>query len=66
MIRVAHVFTGQATAGGAAAMITGYTWGGTLGPLASGATLQAGGVTAMAATLSLLAVAAGAMALRVR
>lgn len=66
MVRVAHVFRGASTAGGAAAMITGYTWGGTLGPLASGAALQAGGVAAMAAALSLLALAAGGMALRLR
>ena len=32
MIRVAHEFAGRATAGGAAAIITGYTLGGTVGP----------------------------------
>jgi hypothetical protein len=64
MIRVAHAFEGQATAGGTAAMISGYTWGGTLGPLATGAALQAGGVAAMAALLCALAIAALAGALR--
>lgn len=55
IIQVAHAFQGQATAGATAAMITGYTWGGTLGPLASGATLEAGGLPALAALLLLLA-----------
>ncbi|MBK0394720.1 MFS transporter [Ramlibacter algicola] len=55
MIEVAHVFQGRATAGGAAAMITGYTVGGTLGPLASGAALQYGGIAGMAALLGTLA-----------
>lgn len=55
MVRVAHVFQGRATAGGAAAMITGYTVGGTAGPLASGAALQAGGAPGAAAVLGLLA-----------
>ena len=39
-------------------MITGYTWGGTLGPVASGSVLQAGGEPGLAALLSLLALAA--------
>ncbi|MBA2676745.1 hypothetical protein, partial [Ramlibacter sp.] len=58
IIRVAHVFTDRPTAGGTAAVITGYTAGGMLGPLASGATLDAGGVVALAALLSMLALAA--------
>ncbi len=58
MVQVAHAFAGRATAGGTAAMITGYTWGGTLGPLASGSVLQAGGAPGLALALSLLAVAA--------
>jgi MFS family permease len=58
IIQVAHAFQGQATAGATAAMITGYTWGGTLGPLASGATLEAGGLPALAALLLLLALGA--------
>jgi MFS family permease len=57
MVRVAHEFSGRATAGGAAAMITGYTVGGTVGPLASGTALQWGGVTGLAAVLSSLALA---------
>lgn len=58
MVQVAHAFAGRATAGGAAAMITGYTWGGTLGPVASGSALQAGGAPGLALVLALLAVAA--------
>lgn len=57
MIRVAHEFAGRATAGGAAAMITGYTLGGTVGPLASGSALQWGGVAGLAAVLGSLALA---------
>ena len=57
MVRVAHEFAGRATAGGAAAMITGYTLGGTVGPLASGSALQWGGVTGLAAVLGSLALA---------
>jgi MFS family permease len=55
MVQVAHAFDGRATAGGAAAMITGYTWGGTLGPVASGSALQGGGAIGLAALLALLA-----------
>jgi MFS family permease len=58
MVQVAHAFAGRATAGGAAAMITGYTLGGSAGPLASGAVLQWAGVTALAGGLSALALAA--------
>ena len=58
MVQVAHQFAGRATAGGAAAMITGYTAGGTLGPLASGAALDLAGVGGLAATLGLLALVA--------
>jgi MFS family permease len=58
IIQVAHAFEGRATAGGAAAMITGYTWGGSLGPLASGAVLQAAGLTGLAVLLSLVALGA--------
>jgi MFS family permease len=57
MVQVAHAFSGRATAGGTAAMITGYTWGGTLGPLASGSALQAGGAAGLALGLSVLAFA---------
>jgi MFS family permease len=57
MVEVAHAFDGRATAGGAAAMITGYTVGGTVGPVASGAALAWGGVAGMGALLSTLALA---------
>jgi MFS family permease len=57
MVRVAHHFAGRATAGGAAAMITGYTLGGTVGPIASGSALQWGGVIGLAGTLGSLALA---------
>lgn len=55
MVQVAHAFSGRATAGGAAAMITGYTWGGTLGPVASGSALQGGGPAGLALVLGALA-----------
>ena len=58
MVQVAHTFADRATAGGAAAMITGYTLGGSVGPLASGAVLQWAGLGALAATLAALALAA--------
>lgn len=58
MVQVAHAFAGRATAGGAAAMITGYTWGGTLGPVASGSALEGGGAPGLAALLALFALAA--------
>jgi MFS family permease len=64
MVQVAHAFAGRATAGGTAAMITGYTWGGALGPLASGSALQAGGTGGLALCLSLLALVALAAARR--
>jgi predicted MFS family arabinose efflux permease len=57
MVRVAHEFSGRATAGGAAAMITGYTLGGSIGPLASGSALQWGGAAGLAAVLGSLALA---------
>jgi len=65
MVRVAHEFAGRATAGGAAAMITGYTLGGTFGPLASGSALQWGGVAGLAAVLGSLALATLVAARRV-
>jgi MFS family permease len=55
MVEVAHHFAGRATAGGAAAMITGYTVGGTVGPVASGAALDQGGVPGLAGLLGVLA-----------
>ena len=56
MVQVAHAYEGRATAGGTAAMITGYTWGGTLGPVASGSALQGAGPAGLAGLLSVLAV----------
>ena len=64
MVQVAHAFAGRATAGGAAAMITGYTLGGSVGPLASGAVLQWAGLAALAGTLAALALFALAAARR--
>jgi predicted MFS family arabinose efflux permease len=60
MVQVAHAFAGRATAGGTAAMITGYTWGGALGPVASGAALERGGTLGLSIVLSVLAVASQA------
>jgi MFS family permease len=61
MIRVAHHFDArmgpQAVASGTAAMITGYTLGGALGPLVSGSALQWGGAVGLAIWLGLLAIA---------
>jgi MFS family permease len=65
MVQVAHRFAGRATAGGAAAMITGYTLGGTVGPPASGSALQFAGVVGLATMLSALALAAAWAAWRV-
>ena len=65
MVQVAHVFAGRGAAGGAAAIITGYTLGGMAGPLASGAALQwAGppGLSGLLGTLALLALAGSARA----
>jgi MFS family permease len=64
MVQVAHAFAGRATAGGAAAMISGYTLGGTIGPLASGSALQWGGPAGLAVTLGVLALLTLAAALR--
>lgn len=62
--QVAHAFAGRDTAGGTAAVIAGYTWGGSLGPLASGSALQAAGDPGLAWLLGLLALAALAGARR--
>jgi MFS family permease len=60
MIRVAHHFDASigssAVASGTAAMITGYTLGGALGPLISGAALQVFGAWGLSLWLSLLSV----------
>jgi MFS family permease len=57
MIEVAHVYSGRPTAGGTAAMISGYTAGATLGPVASGAVLQWAGVPGLAWLLGAMACA---------
>lgn len=64
IVQVAHAFDGRATAGGAAAMITGYTWGGTLGPLGSGTVLETAGLAGLAALLLTMALGAFAAARR--
>jgi MFS family permease len=66
MIRVAHIFSAASAAGGTAAMITGYTCGGALGPLVSGNVLQWGGATGLATWLGLLSCAVLWAALRVK
>jgi hypothetical protein len=58
MVQVAHAFQGRATAGGVAAMITGYTAGGAAGSVLSGAALQWQGAMGLSLGLSALAVAA--------
>jgi MFS family permease len=65
MISVAHHFTAQAMAAGTAAMITGYTLGGTAGPVISGATLQYAGTLGLAVWLAGLAVGVMGLARRV-
>ena len=63
MIRVAHQFKGQDVTAGTAAMITGYTLGGAIGPVASGAALQgfaAPGLAVWLACLSLLVIGVAA------
>jgi MFS family permease len=61
MIRVAHHFDARmgysAVASGTAAMITGYTLGGAIGPLISGAALQYVGARGLSGWLALLSVA---------
>lgn len=52
MIRVAHQFRGQDVTAGTAAMITGYTLGGAVGPVAGGAALQAFAAPGLAAWLA--------------
>ncbi len=60
MIRVAHHFDARmgysAVASGTAAMITGYTLGGAVGPLVSGAALQWLGAWGLSAWLALLSI----------
>lgn len=57
MIRVAHHFNAASVAAGTAAMITGYTLGGAVGPVVSGAALQYAGSVGLALWLGSLSVA---------
>ena len=57
MVRVAHQFKGADTAAGTAAMITGYTLGGALGPPVSGLALQWLGLPGLGLWLAILSVA---------
>ncbi len=57
MIRVAHHFNAASVAAGTAAMITGYTLGGAIGPVVSGAALQFAGSLGLGLWLSGLAMA---------
>lgn len=57
MVEVAHRFEGRATAGGAAAMISGYTVGGVVGPVAAGGALQLAGAPGLALLLGAMALA---------
>lgn len=66
MIAVAHRFSGDHTAAGTAAMITGYTLGGALGPSISGMALDTAGTAGMGAWLALMAIAVGLVASRMR
>jgi MFS family permease len=65
MIRVAHEFKASDAAAGTAAMISGYTLGGALGPVISGSALQFTGVVGMALWLGVLALAVTLLASRV-
>lgn len=55
MVRVAQRLAARGAVAGTGLAIAGYTAGGALGPLASGALLEAGGLPALAAGLSLMA-----------
>jgi MFS family permease len=70
MIRVAHHFHPrmgvQAVASGTAAMITGYTLGGAIGPLISGAALQFLGAWGLSTWLTVLSVAVLCASVQVR
>lgn len=64
MIRVAHHFSGASVAAGTAAMITGYTLGGAIGPVVSGASLQYAGNFGLSLWLGALALAVVVLARR--
>ena len=55
MVRVSHDFAASSAIAGAAAMISGYTVGGALGPIAAGLALEQSGVAGLAGWLALLA-----------
>jgi predicted MFS family arabinose efflux permease len=57
MIRVAHEFAASSAITGTAAMITGYTAGGAIGPSFSGLMFDVFGVAGQSAWLSVLSVA---------
>jgi fucose permease len=64
MIRVAHDFADSSPVAGTAAMITGYTLGGAIGPSISGAVLDATGAVGQAVWLTLMAATVIAVARR--
>lgn len=64
MIRVSHDFADSSPVAGTAAMITGYTLGGAVGPSISGAVLDTAGAAGQAAWLVLLSVSVVAVARR--
>jgi MFS family permease len=64
MIRVAHHFSAATVAAGTAAMITGYTLGGAVGPVVSGASLQYAGSLGLSVWLGILSLAVVALARR--
>lgn len=70
MIRVAHHFDARmgasAVASGTAAMITGYTLGGAIGPVVSGTALQFGGAIGLTAWLAFLSVTVLTSSLRIK
>lgn len=66
MIRVAHHFSGASMAAGTAAMITGYTLGGAIGPVVSGASLQYAGNLGLSLWLGAAALAVIVLAQRSR
>jgi MFS family permease len=64
MIRVAHHFNSASVAAGTAAMITGYTLGGAVGPVVSGVSLQYAGTLGLSLWLGALALAVIVLARR--
>jgi MFS family permease len=66
MTRVAHEFADSSAVAGSAAVITGYTAGGALGPAVSGFMFDTQGVVGQASWLALLALAVVMVAARMR